>query len=708
MHHHDPELVMRHTIVQREVIPPLRLPLLVPSATTLPGTGMPSLVVRAPDSATTTDAKKCGGSTCETATSNMTTTVLPIVLGAGVPVICAIVVLVFLHRRHTKKLLHEDAMDKHKSLDFGMDDVTPKKPRKLPNGLEAEMSQPSHSKGLSLDVSPYLMPPVLNGSRDSLHSLARSIDDDKYRPAVFGAQDNGSVRSFPRNRGDDASSLAPSTRQAYAGNEDPNSGLLRNAQSMSRTSPPRYDSPPADQLPQRPPAAHHPNQSGPPSRVTSPTSDAGKAHDRAVSPQEPAFPRQNNINSMAELHFEVEPPIIQHTQATPQEEHPGYPLSDHGEPGPHGQAVTTMPTPRISFPASDITVSDYGDDRKPDLTINVHAAEDHRPHMTDGQSPHLDQSPSDAHQEAQRKLDVEFDQNNRPDTRRLTLGVRPLPPEDPADNPEQRANRIRSFYKEYFDDSKRETTYYQDFGPEFYEDGGYIYDPSTGDYYDSTAPPALPYAEPVTRRAMTPPPRAPPRFQGQARHMATNSAGHNNYGGPGPRAFSSASGRMPGARGAPQRPPPAPTPLQMLPTPHMLKDDSIFMAADFAPAYGVRDRRDGRPETPTGGMMPYSPTIRAHTPLASAFDDLSVMPSPHALRKSGTYTSLDFAPPPRFKNSDGGSDAGSIRSNRTGISNHHMNNIRNGNYRVSRLPTDMVGTRDDMITSLRPTMDLTR
>jgi hypothetical protein len=93
-----------------------------------------------------------------------------------------------------------------------------------------------------------------------------------------------------------------------------------------------------------------------------------------------------------------------------------------------------------------------------------------------------------------------------------------LPPEDPADNPEQRANRIRSFYKEYFDErcarrrchratghrlgewsntmsgiiivasnwvdfdeskNGQEPTYYEDFGPEFYEGGGnagFIYD----------------------------------------------------------------------------------------------------------------------------------------------------------------------------------------------------------------------------------------
>jgi hypothetical protein len=40
--------------------------------------------------------------------------------------------------------------------------------------------------------------------------------------------------------------------------------------------------------------------------------------------------------------------------------------------------------------------------------------------------------------------------------------------------------------------------------------------------------------------------------------------------------------------------------------------------------------------------------VRSRPPLASAFDELAVMPSPHALRKSGTFTNLDFVPPPRF------------------------------------------------------------
>lgn len=78
----------------------------------------------------------------------------------------------------------------------------------------------------------------------------------------------------------------------------------------------------------------------------------------------------------------------------------------------------------------------------------------------------------------------------------------------------------------------------------------------------------------------------------------------------------------------------------------------------------------------------------------------------HALRQSGAFTNLDFAPPPRFKNAETASDAGSIRSNGTGLSNAQLHNIRNGAYRVSRLPADTVGTKDDMFSELRPKWDM--
>lgn len=497
----------------------------------------------------------------------------------SVPIICAIVVLIFLHRRHVKRLMREDANDKHKSLDFGLDPVGPSKRKKDPNGMP-QMMEPVHGKGMSLDIAPYLMPPGLHGSRNSLDSLSRSIDDDKYRPANFVSHDNASVRSYPRTR-DDASSYGGSRLGA---SEEPNAGLLRNAQRMSRSSPPVHPGPPAEPRVQSP--QHH------------------------VAP-EPEF----HLDAPPTLNFETEP----QPQEKDLHDRPNFPL-----PEPPAEAHTTgtpsVQLPRISLPASDITSSDYGDDhRKSEFVIpevNVHGAEEPVPL----EMPEPNQFPE--HPEEPQNLDSAY--INPRDTRRLTLGVRPLPPEDPADNPEQRANRIRSFYKEYFDESKRETTYYEDYGPEFYENG-YVYDPASGDYYDA-APPPMPYAEPMGRRAMTPPPRAPPRFQGAARHMATGSTG-TGYGGygTGPRAFSSASGQLP--RG-PRKPRPPPAPLNILASPSMMKDDAIMNAVDFAPATSFRDQRDGTPSTPTGGVRPYSPSIRAHTPLVSAFDELGAIPSP--------------------------------------------------------------------------------
>ena len=81
----------------------------------------------------------------------------------------------------------------------------------------------------------------------------------------------------------------------------------------------------------------------------------------------------------------------------------------------------------------------------------------------------------------------------------------------------------------------------------------------------------------------------------------------------------------------------------------------------------------------------------------------------HHLRKSGTFTALDFAPPPRFKNSDSGSDAGSIRSGRTtasAMSAAQTHNIRAGAYRISRIPKEVVGTKNEISDSLKPTWNL--
>lgn len=72
------------------------------------------------------------------------------------------------------------------------------------------------------------------------------------------------------------------------------------------------------------------------------------------------------------------------------------------------------------------------------------------------------------------------------------------------------------------------------------------------------------------------------------------------------------------------------------------------------------------------------------------------------MRKSSTFTGLDFAPPRRFKDPDSMSDAGSVRSMGSGISARTNNALRNGAGRVSRLPGDQVFTQAATNTTLKP------
>ena len=525
----------------------------------------------------------------------------------------AIIVLIYLHRRNVRKLRSEDANDKHRSLDFGMDVVGP--PSKGGPMQEAgEKDNPfSHHKGVSLDIGhPYLLPPGLHGSEDSFNSQSKPVrgqTDRFHQAASIMTPDDASVRSYPH------------------------------AQRMSRAYPMSYNAPSTDNNP-RSPANDDQGHMGlhfdfPPHKSPSPGPVENSERNsglRSSSGSTAADLRKSNAHLASAIHRDsLASDPFRHPEEESDTSSLGHPDSVIEEPAPaHLQSDTSqktepVQTPRISLPASD-GGSDYSNHRKTNATIpavNISGAEDNQGHDERPEIPAVP-LPEEPPQSQNQGLDP------RRDTRRMTFGLRPLPPEDPSDDPEQRANRIRSFYKEYFDESKtgRETTYIEDYGPEYYPypDDDMAYDPVLDDYY---GPPPVPFAEPVTRRAMTPPPRAPPRFQG---HMATNSSsGWSGFSGgsqyPGPRALSSVSNRMPGPR-APRRPAPPPAPLNVLPTPHMLKDDSIMTAIEFAPGRNVKDQREGRPETPQGGMRPFSPMARAATPLASPFEELSAMPSP--------------------------------------------------------------------------------
>ena len=619
-----------------------------------------------------------GSSSQKPSDSNNVT--LPVALAVVIPVVVAIVLLVFLHRRHVKKLRVEDANDPHKSLDFGWDpNSAPLKNRTKSKKKGPEMSVTDlgtekgsrRERGLSMDMdlgSPYVLPPGLGGSRESLHSMSRTIhsQDDRYRPATtYIPNDSKSLHSYKtgQRRADDLSSDAGSASIRRGQGDDMQQGLLGNAQRMSRSMPP-IDRTPVPEIRVPEAAKEQPRKavpSSPSSAGLSPSFPLLDSRDSYTTDDGADLRKSNNyLGNFIHSRDPSADLLGQQSEYATPNELPATPSS------------SLQQTANRKSPPPTINVSTQEDTRKAVPTTNAEATVSVPPKQHsertldqgdyhdffDDSSEHGDNftvtPPSPPGRQSDRlEIKRQSSQAYTPqideyalgaqnandvgyDVRRLSMGVRPLPPDDPTDNPEQRANRIRSFYKEYFDDSKPAPTqtaggYYEDYDQQYLGDGA-IFDPVSGQFV--TAQPNLPeqrgrpYAEPYGRRAMTPPPRAPPRFARQ--HAATLSGGGRMMP-PGPRAFSSASGRFgPSGRGAPEKQLPPPLPLNVLPTPHMLKDDSfaIFNSMDFAPPTSAKERQLGRPESPRGGLRPYSPAVPAHMPLQSSFDDLTAMPSP--------------------------------------------------------------------------------
>ncbi|KKY28659.1 hypothetical protein UCRPC4_g00466 [Phaeomoniella chlamydospora] len=615
---------------------------------------------------------------------------MPVVLAVVIPLCIALVVFLFLHRRHVRKLRAEDENDKHKSLDFGMGEVSSAtngkkgKKEKLPE-MSAQDAQREirKTRGQSLDMNtsnPYLLPPGLQASRESIHSLSRSLTgaDSPYRPATVFYADGNDPYSQAMPPRDDSSSFTGSSRRGFPmHNNESSQNLLRNGQGMPRSMPPTQRS-----------SADY-NNAPFPRRAVPPSNDL-------VSPVEPRSPL-----------IEMNSPVLPDSLAAPS----GPPQKPSPPPevfvGLQNNPYPDHEVPRASSPVTAPPVSpfDSHEDHLANTEPQLPQIQTDTSHLDFDTNFHVDPpSPKDegqAQNGANDLLGNDYEQDFGYDVRRLTMGIRPLPPDDPSENPEQRANRIRSFYKEYFDESTpapkfQQEDYYDDYAGDVAGFDAPIYDPETGRFITGVSP----YAEPITRRAMTPPPRGPPRFRGNI----PSSGSDSTFGSRGPRAFSSASGRIPPKH--PKKKAPPPSPLAILPTPHMLRDDSII-PIDFAPPQSFNERLRGTsPRSPKGGLMPYAPSARPGKQLVSSFDDLAVIPSPHALRKSGTFTSLDFAPPGRFKGFDTASDAGSIRSNRSGVSQLQLQSIRAGAYRLSRVPKDQVGTRDDFSIALKPSWDM--
>lgn len=491
-------------------------------------------------------------------------------------------------------------------------------------------------------ITPYLLPPGLQSSRESLHSLSRTMHggDDRYRPATtFISTDSASIRSYPdnRNRADDSSSFAGSgsSGQGY-GNDKMNQSLLKNAQRMSTSKPLTPNvllagsgktlEPKSFEVEKEP--TRKPNLSP---GVPTDTRDSYIAYPGSVLRKSTNYlgPLIESGHTSADNTRQTskpppsEPSIISSTERSQ--------VGSRKSPPPTLSAASSAVRPPRLESLNAPTTPQY---RKPSLDDEDHERGASRTNMaSSGQAGNFQRNefgrrpdqggftPDDRRNGALELPTPAFD------VRRLSMGFRPLPPDDPTDNPEQRANRIRSFYKEYFDDTKPGSTRSPgDYLEDNYQDylGGATYHSQAGGHIIAAQPP---FAQSLSRRAMTPPPRAPPRFQGPARHQASFSGG--GYTPRGARSYSSASDRFGfPARGSSRPALPPPGPLRVLPSPHLIKEDSFGIPIDFAPPNSFKDRQAGRPDSPRGGMRPYSPMLPAHLPLTSSFDDLSVMPSP--------------------------------------------------------------------------------
>ncbi|KAH7494744.1 hypothetical protein FOMA001_g378 [Fusarium oxysporum f. sp. matthiolae] len=638
---------------------------------------------------------------CAAASAN-TNLVVPIVVAIVVPIVLIAFFLYYLHRKNMKRQMLEDANDPHKSLDFGLDGAGGKKSARRSlfmgggeKGLNHKPSQLSMDMNLS---SPYLLPPGLQESRESLNSLAKSLGNDNQDPY------------HPRNSGKPGSMKMPPSRM----NSLPETPVSATDSKVDPFGTPKAPAP-----------THQPNSHFDEKDGFQPTaiipeigvvSDFDEKRDGASVQPPPAV--RSTTPEFELPNFSSEP--ANDFPLPPAREHEATGLGlNFSLPQPKSPTVTSPDAPK-SAPLPHDRQSDGSNYQSytpaADISSYYEDHEDDSRGRTMQRTSFVEDTPQ------YQGLGIP-----QQDNKRLSVGFRPLPPDEitESEDPEYRANRIRSFYKEYFEDTKEAPPPMPPMppiaqgraGPQYYEDidQGYMmggdqayFDPETNAF-------VMPYAQPVTRRAMTPPPagrRPGPGRPGPRPRGPNGSIGGMSYqSGPGgrsragsalgPRPDSSASARI---RQPPRKRLPPPAPLTTLPTPSKLKDDNIALinAADFAPPNTIRDTAAGRSQSPFGERRPYSPSVPAAQTLVSPFEELTALPSPHLLRKSSTFTGLDFAPPKRFKDSDTMSDAGSIRSNRSGMSQAQLGAIRGGAGRVSRLPGDQVFTQQALQDTLKP------
>ncbi|BFZ59830.1 hypothetical protein YB2330_000851 [Saitoella coloradoensis] len=605
-------------------------------------------------------SNSCGN---ECSAEDASSTNLGIILGTTIPFCLAAIVLYFLHRRHMKRVRAEELEDARDSLDYGSELPLPAPPKPLiPSrsstpvsfassptlndkassasmDSDAKSNSRRHRGQESLGANTYLTPNMHLGdsqlTRESMYSLARSIhsqdDDNRYRLSALNLPAIADPSYHPPNmymhRNDSQPSLSSPSLGAGSWNspqigagsdgfeENDRQGLLHSPISSNGS------------------VIGLPTLTAPSKALLSPQAlgevvPNGSWMENQYFSSRPSSPSKSAVESLQNPRLEMhEVPL------TP--------------------SMGTVPKIEVAR-ASVYDPVDYPRDEDGDYSFEQADEAVLTAQPTSAFSPASVSAENDAEDE----LSFDEGEENRMSVQALEL-VKPMTEqnkllrhESMMEDPQEKAKRVHSVYREYFDDSK-----------------------------SMKSPPLPPmpaqYAQYTNSHRSSP--RSTPRTQSPA----------------------------------PSAPPKVLEPLRMLPTPHQLAqsvevDGSIGFAA---PKRGMPSPNPSHASsTSVASSSENLAQQRAHNPLTNSYANLRSIPSPHLLRNSASFTSLDFAPPQKWGTggedgygSDRGSEVGSVRSERM---ERGLVGVKLGAGRVSRLPGDLVFEKGKMGDVLRPDWEL--
>jgi hypothetical protein len=595
---------------------------------------------------------------------------------SSIPIFVACVVLFFIHRAHLKRVRREEKNDKDFDMDAGVGELPGPAPGSGNSDLGSIEKQDPYRDGRAASLRdmdlqppppalPYLVPKA-NVSRESLHSLS-DPRDNPYAAIYTSAPPSPTVGAFSPFS-DQASISGRSGRSLLAPSMPHDQSL-----NLALKPPSRAPSPLAIadyHQPQQSRDESPPNATGP-SRVQSfdvPPPSPAKLQSRSplrerqvqeaeVSQENPFSPESTNPaevsdvpqNRIADPKTYTEHPANTFAATYPEStgEHAATPINNA-----EGQADSTQTSREISAYGSDF------DERRPNSRI-------------EGETFHT--------QTSHTYHDTEFRVEGEAD--------------------EDRAKRIQSVYKEYWNDSQ----YYD--GSEDWEalqqnnQNGAAYEPrppmppknikpawrdSAQDYYETQdwqhdnrgygyehydqTQPRHHFGLGIDSQWDSPPPR-PSHYSRPSTSYSTSS--------------------VPSRTRTPSKPL---EPLQDLPTTRYKLDELASPISFSKPRRFVG----------TGGRdSPARPASPAQV-LSSSWSNLAELPVPHRLRRSGSFSSLDFAPVRKFAPSEvDAGDTGSIRSFARTEAN--LMAVSAGAGRVDRLPHDLVPMgKSGAMTNLRP------